>query len=161
VNSLDVWRLLNWVIVSYYWISLFDFGQTAPTYYRSSYVLDDFPNFTEPISYTSVNNIFVNDTLFGIYSSTLRDEILPFLQLFDPTFSLPEFLPLDLDNALQPIGMSLLRSYSCVERQLKGWFTVAISVFVADYALIGGAYTVVAFIAGWWQKRRNIHGKSP
>lgn len=162
VNIFDVWKLLNWVIVSYYWISLFDFGQTAPTYYRSSYVLGDFPNFTEPISYTSMNNIFVNDTLFDIYSSTLREEILPFLELFDPTFSLQEFLPLHLGiNTLQPTGMSLLKSYSCVERRLKGWLTVAISVFVADYALIGGAYSVIVFIAGCWQKHGARDGKSP
>jgi len=161
VTDLDVWRLLNWVLVSYYWISLFDFGQTAPTYYKSSFVLDAFPNFTEPVSYPSTNNIFVNDTLFQIYSATLNDEILPFLELFDPTYSLPDFLPLNDENYLHPIEMSLLRSYSCVERQLKGWFPVMISVFVADYALIGGAYTVIVYIAGWWQKRRNCDGKSP
>jgi hypothetical protein len=60
-------------------------------------------NFTEPISYPS-NNIFINHTLFQIYSATL----IPFLELFDPTYNLPNFLSLNDENYLYLIGIFLL-----------------------------------------------------
>ena len=156
--TFDVWKLFNWVVVSYYWIFLYDFGQVAPTYYN--YTPQALPNFTSPVYYSSTNNIFVNDTLFSIYSFYLRNTVVPFLQKYEPTLVLPSFLPLDSKNSLKPIDMSFVRSYSCLERRIKGWVSAAVSVLVADYALIVGAYSLVLFGAGWWQKNKNKEGKT-
>ena len=154
----DFWKFINWIFVSYYWILLYDFGQINPTFYKYNQL--QFPLFDEPIPFPSTNNIFVNDTLFSIYSSYLHDTVVPFLNkntnvMLNP----PTFLPLSADNSLQPFGVTLLRSYSCVERQLKGWVSAAISVLVADYALIMGGYTFFVFVIGWWQKRKHKQGE--
>lgn len=156
-STFDIWQLLNWIIVSYYWIFLYDFGQTEPTYYQ--YTVLGLPNFTEPVRYSSTNNIFVNNTLFITYSSYLRNVIFPMMRLHEPGFLLlPQFLALDDHNSLQSTGTSFLRSYSCVQRQLKNWVSVIISVLVADYALIIGAYSLVVWCAGKWQKYNNPNG---
>lgn len=148
-TAFDLWKLINWVFVSYYWIFLADLGQTATTVYPQAL------NYDNSVQYSSENNIFVNETLFEIYSSYLKESILPLLRLMRPGLTLPEFLPLDDNNRLQPIDISLLRSYSCLERQLKGWASATISILVADYALIAGPYKLFIFVAGWLQRRRH------
>ena len=55
LTSFDFWEVINWLYVSYYWIVLADFGQTAPTIY--------YDNNTLAAQLTSTNNIFVNPTL--------------------------------------------------------------------------------------------------
>jgi hypothetical protein len=150
----DFWRFMNWIVVSYFWLFLYDFGQTTPTYYNFgdeglSQIL------SAPLFYSSTNNIFVNSTLFSIYSSYLTD-ILSFVPGFVP----PEFLPLDSNNSLQPTATVFLRSYSCIERKLQPLFNAAISVLVADYVFIAGGYRLLVTVATWWQKRRNTEGKS-
>jgi len=154
--TFDVWPLFNWILVSYYWVFLYDFGLIAPTYYN--YTSAALPNFTDPIYYSPRNNIFVNDTLFNIYSSYLFDTIVPFLRSSDPNLVVPEFLPVSQENSLQPISQSILRSYSCVERQMKGWVSATISVLVADYAFIVGAYNLILWGAGWWMKNKKQGG---
>ena len=67
----------------------------------------------------------------------------------------PNFLPLDTNNSLKPNPTSFLRSYSCVQRQWKGWVTVIILVIVADYTFIMGGYTLVLLVAGWLQKHKD------
>jgi hypothetical protein len=156
--SFDVWKLMNWLMVSYYWIWLYDFGEVAPTYYN--YTTQGLPNFTAPLPSKSTNNIFVNETLFEIYSSYLRQTIFPFLATYEPGIELPEFLPLNDENTLHPVDMSLLRSYSCTERRPKGWVSLVISVMTADYALIFGMYHMIKWIAGWWHNRGKKDGKS-
>ena len=148
----DFWQFMNWIVVSYYWLFLYDFGQTSPTYYDFS-DYEGIPNFSVPVFYSSTNNIFVNSTLFSIYSSYLTDllSLMPGLR--------PEFLPLDSNNSLRPTATTFLRSYSCAQRQFQPWINAAVSVLVADYVFIAGGYTLVATIASWWQKRRNTEGK--
>jgi hypothetical protein len=146
----DIWKLLNWIIVSYYWIFLYDFGQTSPTYYNFT---SDAINLAEPVFYSSTNNIFVNSTLFSIYSSYLTD-----LLSIVPGLARPEFLPLDSKNSLQLTATTFLRSYSCTQRQFQPFINAAVSVLVADYVFIAGGYSLVVTVARWWQKRRTIEG---
>jgi hypothetical protein len=156
--AFDIYKYLNWLLVSLFWIMLYDLGQTAPTYYefpRSGIV-----DLSSPVFYSSSNNVFVNDSLFKIYSSYLNNTIIPFLGKFNGGYVLPQFLPLNDSNTLEPTNMSFLRSYSCFQSQLKGGLSVTISVLVADYAFIAGAYTLVVFCAGWWH-RKQPEGKYP
>jgi hypothetical protein len=150
--EIDIWKFMNWVVVSYYWLFLYDFGQTSPTYYDSA---DGDTKLTSPIFYSSANNIFVNSTLFSIYSSFLID-ILSAVPGSPPL----EFLPLDSNNSLQPTATVFLTSYSCLQRQLQPWLTATISVIVADYVFIAGGYSLVVTIASWWSKRRSTEGNS-
>ena len=151
-QNLDFWELMNWLFVSIYWTYLADLGQVRPTTYireREQYGLA-IVDFSKPTSYPLTNNIFINDTLFDIYSSYLRTVVLPFLN-----YSLPEFYGLDEDNHLKPVDMMFARSYSCSERQLKIPLNFIISVLAADYVLIVGAYKLVICIAAFVEKRRD------
>jgi hypothetical protein len=38
---------------------------------------------------------------------------------------------------------------------MKEWFAATISVLVANYALLGGAYQIFIFLAGWFQKHKE------
>lgn len=158
----DFLKLLNWLVVSYYWLFLYDFGQLAPLQYNVTGGI--FPIFAQPYVFSSTNNIFVNETLFEIYSSYLRNTLFPYLKMFESltgasNLVLPDFMPLGPNNTLQPINMTLLRSYSCLERHMFGLGTVFVSVFVADYAFITGAYLTVMFLAGWWKTRGKPEGE--
>ena len=156
--NFDFWQLMNWAVISYYWIFLADFGQIQPIYYN--YTSSGLPNLTSPVLYSSKNNIFVNNTLFTIYADYFANTIFPFLHQFDTSLVLPDFLALDENNSLKPLPMTFLRSYSCTERQLKGWLSATISVLTTDYAFIVGAYKLVVWIAGKWRKNRDKEGKS-
>jgi hypothetical protein len=153
-ETFDIWRFLNWIVVSYYWVFLADFGHVAPTSYP---LTPEGRNdlFQPGFLYPSTNNLFINETLFEIYSTYLRTVILPFLQLSAPNLTLPAFLPTTDTNSLQPIDTAIIRSYTCLERHLKGWGSALISVLVADYALIGGPYAIILFVLGCIQKRKD------
>jgi hypothetical protein len=149
-------KLLNFYFVSVYWPNSLKFGQIAPGTYN--FTADGVRVFTEPKYFEFTNNIFINNTLFQIFSSILRDDVVPLLRFAWPEVSLPPFLPLNESNRLQPAPATIFRTYSCYERHLKGWFNATISVLVANYALLGGAYKVSIFLAGWFQKRRKDEG---
>jgi hypothetical protein len=148
----DFWNFANWLVVSYYWLFLSNFGQTSPTYYN--FTSEDLPNLLAPVFYSSTNNIFVNSTLFSIYSSYLTD-LFSFVGLPPP-----EFLPLDNNNSLQQTAVTFLTSYSCMQRQPQPFIYAAVSVLVADYVFIAGGYSFVIIVATWWKKRRTAEGKS-
>jgi hypothetical protein len=160
-NSMfDIWKLANWIFVSDYWLTLYDLGQITPGDYDTYTVGDgNFapPVFSRPVMFPSTNNIFVNDSLFQIYQSTLQHTILPLIRVALPETSLSEFLPLNEVNRLEGYEAAFYRSYPCMQRRLKGWFSVIISVSVANYALIGVIYKLFIFFAGWFQKRRDAH----
>jgi hypothetical protein len=144
------WGFVNWVFVSQYWLTLYDLGQTAPVAYSNDRVGGPF-NFSKPATiHNSSQNIFVNATLFQKYSTFLRDVIIPNFGAGPDVGknTTVEFLPLNETNRLQPSDTTLYRNYSCSERRIKKWFSLIISVFAANYALIGGAYTLSIFIAG-------------
>jgi len=69
-------------------------------------------------------------------------------------------LPLDETNRLLPFAPTLKQTYTCTQRQLKGWLTVTIFVIVADYTLALGAYNLFILIAGWWQQKKDAAGNS-
>ena len=115
------------------------------------------PEFSQQFQHSSTNNIFVNETLFAIYSDFMRKTILPMLGI---KTSIAEFEPLHDDNRLDIPPTSILRSYSCIERKLKPLFTAIFSVVVADYAFIIGGLSLVTFISAWYQKRSVQRGIS-
>jgi hypothetical protein len=147
-HEFDFWKLMNWLLVSTHWTFLYGLGQTTPTTYPPR--MDGYsplPDFSNPTSYPDTNNIFVNSTLFQIYSTYLRETLSPLLNL-----SVPEFLPLNETNKLYPQQVTFVRTYDCQERTLKsGW---VFSVFAVDFAFASGAYTLVLLIAGIYERRR-------
>jgi hypothetical protein len=141
----DLVDLLVWIFVSQYWITLNDIGQIVPV---------DLPSTT--------NNIFVNDTLFQHFSSFIFQKIVPGFELLPTPVAIArnegtpiQFLPLNDTNRLQPVDTTFFITYSCTERQLKGWFSILTSVFTADYAILAAAYGIFIFIAGGVQKRKD------
>ena len=146
--NVDIWRLLNWLYVSYYWMFLRDLGQTFPTTYvavRES----DRANFSLPTRHNTTNNIFVNETLFQIYATYLNETFLPILKMS------VDFEPPSKKNSLKLITTTFIRSYSCIERQLKPVVTVIFSVIAVDYSLLAAAYGLVMIFAGMCQKKRT------
>ena len=148
-NTFDIWKFLNWIIVTGYWGFLADLGQTAPTAYDLTV-----PNSPQPVAFPSTNNIFINETLFEIYSGYFNNTLLPFVEKFFHAGRYPPVLLNDA-NRLTRTETTLLRSYTCTMRQLRSGLGLVIAVISADYALIVGAYSVVSFIAGWLQKRKD------
>jgi hypothetical protein len=148
VTAFDIWRFFNWVFVINYWALLADLGQIAPTAYDVT-----IPNSPQPVPFPSTNNIFVNATLFQIYSAYFNTTLSPLVQ----SASGPHPPPVELNDEtrLEPIQTTLLRSYTCTWRRIKSPLNLIISVIVADYALIVGAYTVVRLITGWLQRRKD------
>lgn len=124
-NSIDIWQLLNWLVVSTYWILLPDVEQIAPTTYPyvQSPVWQGYPSssFLTPTQYPPTNNTFYNETLFGIYSTYLNETIIPvFNSYYNLNVSIPlGELSLEDDNRIQPIPMTFVRGYFCTERVLK------------------------------------------
>lgn len=155
----DYWRLINWIIVSDYWLTLYDLGQTSAILSYAAAPPLRF-NLSAPIIQNETYNIFVNDTLFKSYSSFLLTEILPYWASGLPFPSNDaaaniEIQSLSESNHLKPIPTPLYRTYSCSQREMKEWFSLLISVFAADYAIIGGTYSIFLGVAGWIQGRRD------
>lgn len=150
--NFDYWQLINWLYVSYYWLYLADLGTVAPTiYYRS-------PNgnivFSSPTTYPPTNNIFLNSTLFHIYSSIAQNTILPMLNL-----TLGELVfPTTRDDVQDLPETTFVQNYLCTERRLKSPLSFLISVIAADYAFIMGGYSLIIFVAELVQKHRHING---
>jgi hypothetical protein len=138
--DLDPWQFLNWTFVSLYWLILGTFGQVEPTTYPFTKVIfTPVPDFTQPSFYTSSNNIFVNNTLFQIYSQYAID-----LFFVTPNETSIEFMPLDDSNRLDPEVITFVRGYECQERKLKaGWF---LSVFPAVVSPLTTAWTVLMLL---------------
>ena len=145
-QTFDLLTLANWMFVSFYWTILLDLGQLSPTLYD--------PQTKVPTKWPSTNNIFMNQTLFDIYSSYLIESVLP---IFNANASdLPPYDNVIRENFFKARkSTTFIKSYSCLQRQLKPWLGAAISIIVADYALIGAPYALILFIAAQIQKRRG------
>ena len=147
-STLDIWQFFNWIFVVYYWSFLADVGQIAPTGYDLTNPLSPLP-----VPFPSTNNIFINETLFTIYANFYNNTLSPLVQSkFGPQ---PPPVLLNDETRLQPSQTTLLRSYTCTHRQLKGSLNFIISVIVADYALLMGGYNLISFIMGWLQRRKD------
>jgi hypothetical protein len=142
----DILSLLNWVFVSFYWTFLFDLGQTTPTLLHVDTV------------YSSTNNIFVNETLFEIYSSYLRNTVVPILAAtvsFSGSPLPPTFSNISSENFAQPEERTFDLTYACSRRKIKPTLSFIISVIVADYTFIVGGYRFVIAVAAMVQRRRR------
>jgi hypothetical protein len=154
--EIEVWKFVNWFCVSIYWTILADLGQISPTTYaplpRPVYYRDDF---STALRHSSANNIFVNETLFDIYSTFLLETLLPVL---NSTVPLGGFAPLSETNNFAPAPMPFKRSYSCTVRRWKSPLGAFVSIVVAQYAFIRGAFSLFMFTAAWYQKRKAVEG---
>jgi hypothetical protein len=153
---IDPWRCINWIFVSIYWTLLADLGQLAPTTYaplkNPTFYRDDF---STAWRHASTNNIFVNETLYKIYTDLLLETILPCLNMTVPPGGIA---PLSDTNQLTLGVPTFRRSYTCSVRVWRAPLTAFVSILVAQYALIRGGYAIFFFIAGWYQKRKTSKG---
>jgi len=149
----DFWRLINFIFVGYHWSMLANLGQTSPTLYAPI----SFPpvpewyriNFTDVKSYSSVNNIFTNASLFTNYTNYLAGTILPLLN-----YPSPKFAPLAEGNVLQPAETTFILSYNCQLRQLKAPIVAMFSVVTTVFVFTSGPYAIVILVAGYFQKKK-------
>jgi hypothetical protein len=155
-------KLITWIITSTFWLALYDMGQIDSVCYATGETLSSGFSFNLSNSTfeDSTTNIFVNDTLFQVYSSYLREIVSSFGYFYDDSDLLPDagFLPLNLSNRLQPVDTPIYQTYSCSRRQLKGTFSLIISVLASDYALLAALYTLVIYVGGLLQRRKDVRG---
>jgi len=148
ITDFDFWRLMNWMFVSHYWTILLDFGQVSPTTFQyddSGILIGD-----GLVKYPATNNIFVNETLFAIYSSYLTNTVLP---LFN--YTLPPFEPLNRTNAIKTSEVTFKMLYSCTDLQLKSSGSLVVSVMVASWAFITSLYALLVSIGSKWELRKE------
>jgi hypothetical protein len=150
--TVDFWKVINWMFVSSYWGILTDLGQTTTT----TYPLIRIPagqkvDLSSPTYHPETNNIWVNDTLYGIYSEFLLSTIVPLLG-----GSLPRatFAPLNETNRIHPTTTTFRTTYTCNIRELKAPIPAIVSIVVSDYAFIKGGYSLFIFLAAWYEKRK-------
>ena len=143
-QTYDFWTLINWIYVSYYWTVLFDLGQVAPTINNAPFL--------------PTNNIFVNQSLFDIYSAYLRGTVYPILNAISSLNPIPEFQSLANGNYLKAETRHFIRGYDCLERRIKAPMSLIIAVIVADYALIMSAYKVAILLGRFIQTRNSPNG---
>ena len=149
--QIDIWLLLNWVFVVQYWSLLYDVGQVHPTLYERAGPL---PATYDPMRYSDMNNIFVNDTLFGIYRDYFESTILPILEV--PNGSDYIFQGLDNStNRLEPVDVAYFQIYSCTQMQLKKTLSLIISVIVADYTFLNPAFMLIILFGAWYHGRKS------
>jgi len=154
--DLDIWRILNFIWIGSYWTILLDLGQISPVTYSQqptqAFYTDDF---SKVRSYAPTNNIFYNDTLFTIYSTYLLKTFAPLMNATAPAAG---FAPLTETNRINATETSFKRSYTCNVRRWKAPLTALVSILVAQYTLIRGGYSIVIFVATWFQKRKIVEG---
>ena len=152
-----MWQLLNWVFVVQYWSLLYDVGQIQPTLYPR---LSVNPSFSQETEYSDSNNIFVNDTLFEIFTSYFRGIIIPLINVVNldgityPTEGWG-FQALDSANRLEPREVAFNVAYSCTTEQLKKPLSLIISVIVADYTFINPVFGFIVLFGAWYMKRKH------
>jgi hypothetical protein len=149
--DVDFWKLVNFIFVGYHWLMLANLGQITPTIYAPI----PFPpapewyrvNFTEVKSYTPINNIFINETLFEIYTNFLRDPVLPLLN-----YPSPKFAPLGDGNSLQMVTTTFIKSYDCQVRTLRSPVVAMFLILTTVGVFITGPYALVTTVAARIQR---------
>jgi len=141
----DFWQLINWLFVSVYWTALYDVGQIHPV---------SFDDNGDTVLLPSTNNIFVNQVLFGSFSAYMRNTVVP---LLNPSngWSPNLFDNLNATNVLNETDTTFVKSYQCVQRQIRSPLGVIVAVIVADHALIGIPFALVIWLATKNEKRRH------
>jgi len=145
--KVDMWTLMCWLFVSYYWTVLDDLGQISPTTYIP---LHDWAsaNFSQAIVHPTTNNIFVNETLFDVFGQYLKSTILPLLQ-----YHIGDFSPLSAENSLEPSPTTFLRIYNCTERRLKATVSWFYSVFTAVWSIMAVLFLIVTLTSSAYAHR--------
>jgi hypothetical protein len=151
--NFDMWKLMNWIFVSYYWAFLADVGQIAPTTYVP---WNQWANayFNQPTFNSPSNNIFVNESLFEVYMTYMYDTIFPLLQ-----YEAGEFSPLTAENQLPAESTTFIRVYNCTERMLKSAIAFILSVFATLWAVMHVLYISVRWITGKWARWESERGE--
>lgn len=127
----------------WYWLSLADFGITED----NCFDLDG-----------TSSNPFVNGTLFDSYNGFMRTVALPYIFGNGTPYTMDPSATIGPENQLQSSMLPFLQTYTCSQRQLKGWLSLLVSVVAADVALILGAYNLFIFVATYLQKRSEGKG---
>lgn len=160
IKDFDFWQFMNWLFVVHYWALLLDFGQVAPTI---PFTLNSTgPGYIyEPVPYSSGNNIFVNATLFQIYSDYLHDTILRIFPVVNTAFMpVPsEFMPVTSENQINASVVSLNILYTCTDVARKSAINFIISVLVADWAFVSAFLTIATLAGKWLETRKTQDGK--
>jgi len=110
------------------------------------------------ISNSSPNNIWVNDTLYSIYSDLLLNTVLPVLNVQVPTIKVA---PLNETNRLHPTNTTFLRTYICNVRRMKAPLPAIVSIIVSEYAFVKGGYSFFLFLATLYEKTKGRERKYP
>jgi hypothetical protein len=100
-------------------------------------------------------NIFVNDTALKSYADYFNN----FISLSTYNYPLKfEVLELSEKNRLQFLPSTFDQRYWCMQRHLKDWLSLVISVLASDVAFMFTAYQLFTLVAGWIQTRRDGAG---
>jgi hypothetical protein len=127
----------------WYWLSLADFGINEDNYFN----LDG-----------TSSNPFVNATLFDRYNNFTNAVTLPYMYGNSSPYTMNTSVTIGSENQLANSTLPFLQTYTCSQRQLKGWLSLFVSVIAADVALILGAYHLFIFGATYLQKRSEGKG---
>lgn len=162
--ELDFWKFMNWIFVSIYWNILSDLGQSAPTTYlrtglaASGYRLYDFETAME---HSIKNNIFLNDSLYTLYSDYMLTPILPIVNNRITSLVVADYIGVEIlsdNNSFHPGETVFKRSYACTIRKWRPPLTALVSILVAAYAFIHGGYSLLLLVAGCIEKRKDKDG---
>ena len=151
----DMWKLMNWIFVTYYWTFLGDLGQISPTTYVPWNQWAN-ANFSQATFHTASNNIFVNESLFEVYTKYMNETLLPLL-LYG---GIGEINPLSTENQLTWEPTTFIRGYDCTERQLKSAVSFIFGVFATLWAVMHVFYTFVKWITGKFARWDTERGNS-
>lgn len=160
VVDFDFWRFVNFIFVSQYWITLLSLGQIQTTIYNSSQnglLLNN--DMSTAHALDSTYNIFINSTLYGIYSSYLSTTVLPLLGF--PSLSFARLSDTNTLEPLMPRPTTFLRSYTCQVRQRKDNFTAIFAMLTTIYVFTAGPFHFFIFVASFCRTRNNPEGHSP
>jgi hypothetical protein len=144
IPDFNFWKLMNWMFVSHYWTILLDFGQVSSAVTNGSTIA------SEPVLYPTTNNIFVNETLFELYSAYLSNTVLPLLEN-----QLPQFASLNQTNVMNASDITLKLLYSCTDLRLKSSGGLVVSVMVASWAFVTSLYAILVGIGSKWELRKE------
>lgn len=127
--DIDIWKLLNALFVGYYWFILADLGQSSPTLYAytnsSQYFVPS--NFSQPVSYSALNNIIFNSTLANIV----------FGNIISNGSEIANSLHIATNATLSPdVDSRIRRIYLCTVMQAKPFVNLIVSVLGVGFGLI-------------------------
>jgi hypothetical protein len=142
------------VYVTGYWNALGEFSEVTLT--TALPVNDSYlRNASTSIRHSTKNNIFLNSTLYGIYTSFMTDTVIPLLDMPLPARGIAALDP-ELAERYIVVETFFIRTLFRKVRRLKSPFVAIVAFAVAEYAFINAGYNVLMLIATWYQKRNRI-----